>query len=81
MSQVQARFVGEMLHWRDTHPEQGIALVSHADPIKFALTYFLGSPLDFYDRIEIALASVSVVTIDSWSAKVQRLNDRPAGTP
>jgi broad specificity phosphatase PhoE len=77
MVEVQARFVGEMLRLRDEHPVDGIALVSHADPIKIALACFLGAPLDFYDRIDIALGSVSVVELSDWGAKVLRLNEVP----
>ena len=75
MAEVQARFVGEMMRLRDTFPEAGIALVSHADPIKVALACLLGAPLDFYDRLEIGLASVSVVELDQEVVKVLRLND------
>lgn len=75
MVNVQARFVGEMLRLRDTFPNDSIALVSHADPIKIALACFIGAPIDLYDRLEISLASVSVVTLDHWGAKVLRLNE------
>jgi broad specificity phosphatase PhoE len=74
---IQARFVGEILRLQEVFPADGIALVSHADPIKIALACFLGAPLDFYDRIEIALGSVSVVAIDYDSVKVLRLNEVP----
>jgi probable phosphoglycerate mutase len=79
--EVQARFVGEMLRLRDAFPHDGIALVSHADPIRIALGYFLGTPLDLYHRIEISLGSVSVLNLDGWGAKVLRLNDVPAPEP
>jgi broad specificity phosphatase PhoE len=79
MVQVQARFVGEMLRRRDESPDEGFALVSHADPIKIALATFLGAPLDFYDRLEVSLGSVSVLTLDRWGAKVMRLNEVPNG--
>jgi broad specificity phosphatase PhoE len=81
MVEVQARFVGEMLRLRDAYPHDGIALVSHADPIKIALACFLGAPLDFFHRIEISLGSVSVVELDGWSAKILRLNDVPTTEP
>jgi probable phosphoglycerate mutase len=77
MVQVQERFVGEMIRLRDMFPNGAVAIVSHADPIKVALACFLGAPLDFYDRLEISLGSVSVMTLDSWGAKVLRLNDVP----
>lgn len=71
---IQARFVGEMLQLQERFPEDGVALVSHADPIRIALACVLGAPLDFFDRIEIDLASVSVVAMDEAGAKVLRMN-------
>jgi broad specificity phosphatase PhoE len=75
MVEVQARFVGEMLRLRELYPNDAIACVSHADPIKVALACFLGAPLDFYDRLEVGLGSVSVVTMDEGGPKVLRLNE------
>ncbi len=71
---VQARFVNEMIRLRAAHSGEHVALVSHADPIKIALAHFLGAPLDLYGRIEIGLASCSVLQLgDDW-AKVLCLN-------
>jgi probable phosphoglycerate mutase len=75
MADVQARFVGEMLRLCDAFPDEAIALVSHADPIKVALACFLGAPLDFYHRLQIDLASVSVVAFDDCGVSVRRLNE------
>lgn len=72
---VQARFVEEMLRLRARFPDHAVALVSHADPIKAALAYFLGMPLDFYYRLEIGLASWSTVLIDEGWIRVPRIND------
>jgi probable phosphoglycerate mutase len=81
MVDVQARFVGEMLRLRAAFPGEGVALVSHADPIKIAIASFIGSPLDFHDRIEIGLGSVSVLALSEWGAKLLRLNDTPRAEP
>jgi broad specificity phosphatase PhoE len=78
MVEVQSRFVGEMLRLRDTYPDEGIVLVSHADPIKVAIACFIGAPLDFYDRFEIGLGSVSILRLTEWSAKLVSLNDTPS---
>jgi broad specificity phosphatase PhoE len=75
--QVQERFVTGLLRLRDAHPHEVIAVFSHADPIKIALACFLGSPLDFYDRLHIDLGSISVVTLDGWTVRVLRLNEVP----
>ena len=77
MLQAQARFVGELLRLRDEFPGESLALVSHADPIRAALLGLLGMPVDFYDRLEISVGSISVITLDGWSARLLRLNDVP----
>jgi probable phosphoglycerate mutase len=74
---VQQRFVSELLRLREAHPEQGLACFSHADPIRLAVTYFLGMPIDLFDRIEIAPASVTILAIADWGARLLRLNDVP----
>jgi broad specificity phosphatase PhoE len=76
-TEVQARFTSEMLRLQELYPADGIVLVSHADPIKIALAWALGAPLDFYDRLEIGLGSVSVVTLNEAAPKVLRLNESP----
>lgn len=45
------------------HGKGTIALVSHSDIIKVILSHFLGQPLDLFQRIVIAPASVSVVDL------------------
>ena len=41
------------------HAHAVIAAVSHGDVIKATLAYALGLPLHFYDRFDVAPASVS----------------------
>ena len=75
MLEVQSRVVGEMLRLRDCHPDQCVALVSHGDVIKSAIAYWLGVPLDLFMRIEIGLASVSVVAIGDFGPWVLCVNN------
>lgn len=72
---VQQRFVGAMRAWAQVYPETGIALFSHADPIKTALAHHLGLPLDLFDRLEVGLGSISVVEADANGGRVIRLNE------
>ena len=46
MWEVQARMVRGVEAIRRDHPEQTVALFSHGDPIKCAILYLLGMPLD-----------------------------------
>lgn len=74
MLAVQTRIVAEMLRLRPLHDNEVIALVSHADVIKAATAYFLGVPLDLFLRIEISLASVSVINIGDYGPWVLCVN-------
>jgi broad specificity phosphatase PhoE len=79
MLEVQTRFVGEMLRLRSEFPNDEIAVVSHGDPIRAAICYFLGMPLDLFDRIEISIGSISVITLTERGAQVTRMNQVPHG--
>lgn len=75
MLQVQFRMLSEMLRLRERHPDQCVALVSHGDVIKAAVAWWLGVPLDLFLRIEIGLASVSVIAIGDYGPWVLCVNN------
>jgi broad specificity phosphatase PhoE len=74
MLEIQARFVGFVQQLCRDFPGESIALVSHGDPIRATLLYYLGMPLDFFDRLEIGPASVSTMEIGDFGARLLRLN-------
>jgi broad specificity phosphatase PhoE len=74
MVATQARIVAEMLRLRERHGNGCIALVSHGDVIKAAVAYFLGVPLDLFARLEIGLASVSIIAIGDYGPWVLCVN-------
>jgi probable phosphoglycerate mutase len=51
-----------------------VAVVSHGDLVRAALAYFLGIPLDLFQRIEIGHGSVSVVVVEDGRAVVRCMN-------
>jgi broad specificity phosphatase PhoE len=57
-----------------------IAIFTHADVIRAALTHFLGTDLDLLFRFQIDPASVSIVQIHADCAVVRTLNWVPFGT-
>ncbi len=75
MLEAQTRAVAQMQALCLLHPNQQIALVSHADIIKGALAYYLGMPLDLFLRLEISPASVSILTLNEFGPRVLRVND------
>lgn len=77
MLEIQARFVGAMLRLRDRFPDEGIALFSHGDPIRSAVMYFGGTPLDLWQRFEISLGSISVIELGEHGVKIAGVNEVP----
>lgn len=77
MLAIQARFVGAMLRLRDENPGAGIALVSHGDPVRAALMYFAGTPLDFWNRFEISVGSITVIELGTHHVQILRVNEVP----
>jgi probable phosphomutase (TIGR03848 family) len=59
--EMQTRIVSAIARLLQKHPGRTIVAVSHADPIKAAVAHALGTPLDLFQRIVIATASVSAI--------------------
>lgn len=74
MLETQARMVAELERIRAAHRDQTVAVFSHGDVIRSAVLHYLGMPLDFYDRIVIDPASVTVLEFHGGAAQVTRLN-------
>lgn len=80
MLQAQARMVAGLEALRVLHPNQTIAVVGHGDPIKSAVAHYAGIPLDLFQRIEIGLASTSVVEVEEYAIRIVAVN-APPGAP
>ena len=82
-AEIQARVVVALDFVRVTHPGQTVAVISHADPIKLAAAFYTGMPLDLFQRLEIAPASISELAFVPCRPRLARLNDcahlKPAG--
>jgi broad specificity phosphatase PhoE len=72
--EVQNRVVAWIDEVRRDFVDSSIAAVSHADPIKTAVAYYAGIPLDMLERIEIGPGSVTVVRIADYGARILALN-------
>jgi probable phosphomutase (TIGR03848 family) len=77
MRAVQARVVGALVELHQRHGPEEIVIVSHGDVIRAALLFALGMPLDFYNRIEVATASISAIRFDDHGPRVISVNERP----
>jgi probable phosphomutase (TIGR03848 family) len=60
------------------HRNRTIVVVSHADPIKAAVTYALGVPLDLFQRTVISTCSVSAIGFTNGTPVVLTVNNTDA---
>lgn len=74
MLEVQVRAVTTLEMLRRRYPNGRCALVSHGDVIRALVAHCAGIPLDLFQRLEIAPASVSIVVLDERWIGVRCLN-------
>ncbi|HSO49382.1 MAG TPA: histidine phosphatase family protein, partial [Acidimicrobiia bacterium] len=73
--EAQTRMVKTCQDLANRHRNQAIVAVSHADTIKAALSHYLGQPLDLFNRIAVAPASVAVIDLpESGAPRVVTMN-------
>ena len=76
MREVQFRAIQALEKLAVQHVNEMIVVVSHADLIKLVLAHYLGVHIDLFQRIVVAPASVSVVTLpENGMVRVVRIND------
>lgn len=72
---MQNRLVDTIEAIRERHPGQIVAVFGHADPIKAVLAYYLGVPLDLFQRILIDTASISVLALPGAGGTIVGMNN------
>ena len=75
MRGVQTRAVNAVELLVSAHPHETVAVVTHADIIKMVLAHYLGMHLDEFQRIVIAPASISVLSLGFGRPYVGTMND------
>jgi probable phosphoglycerate mutase len=58
-------------------PRDIIAVVFHADPIKLAVSHYLGLPLDHFQRLSCDTGSLTALFVGEMGANLIKLNQRP----
>ena len=69
------RMVGALDAILGRHPGQIVAVVSHADPIKMVVAYYLGLPLDLFQRLSVSPASVTALAFQPSGPRLVFLNN------
>ncbi len=73
-AELQARVWSTLEHLAERHHGEAVVLVSHADPIKAAITYAQGVPLDLFQRTVISPCSVSTLVLGTHAPLVVCVN-------
>jgi probable phosphoglycerate mutase len=72
---AQMRIVNELETLSKEHQtKEMIACFSHADLIRLAIAYYIGTPLDLFQRIAVSPASISTLHISEYGARVVNVN-------
>jgi len=58
-------------------PQDLVACISHADPIKQVIAYYLGLPLDNFQRLSIDVGSVTILQVGEMGSRLVTLNYHP----
>ena len=72
--EMQTRMTSALGRIVARHPGQIVVAVSHADPIKAAVAQALGTPLDLFQRIMIATASITAIAYRREGPSVLTVN-------
>jgi probable phosphoglycerate mutase len=73
--ECQARIVSEVDTVRRQYEDKDlIAIVSHGDPIRLAIAYYLGMPLDHFQRLSASPASITALYIGEMGSRLLTLN-------
>jgi probable phosphomutase (TIGR03848 family) len=74
-AECQFRMMQELETLRAQHdPKDLIVCVSHSDPIKLVVAYYLGLPLDLFQRLHISPASITALGIGDGGSRLLTLN-------
>ncbi|HUM68276.1 MAG TPA: MSMEG_4193 family putative phosphomutase [Chloroflexota bacterium] len=76
LREVQFRAIQILEKLAQQHTDDLIIVVSHADLIKLVLAHYLGVHIDLFQRLTIAPASLSVITLpENGGVRIGRIND------
>jgi probable phosphoglycerate mutase len=74
-AEAQIRIQSELVTLSEQYkPGDFIVCVTHSDIIKLAVAYFIGMPLDLFQRLQIAPASVTALQITKTNSRLLYLN-------
>ncbi len=78
-AEAQLRIANEIQEICSQHdPKDLLVFVSHSDSIKLAVAYFIGLPLDNFQRLNVAPASITGLMVSDKGSALMSLNFDPS---
>jgi broad specificity phosphatase PhoE len=78
IAEAQFRICQELKELAVGHEDkETLICISHSDPIKLAIAYFIGLPLDQFQRLSVNPASINALFIGDSSSQLLSLNYDP----
>ena len=81
LREVQVRALAEIERIAAEHPKGNVCCVSHGDVIKLVMAHYMGVHIDLFQRLVVAPASVSVLSLSERGPMVLSLNAMPMSIP
>ncbi|MGH2686329.1 MAG: MSMEG_4193 family putative phosphomutase [Actinomycetota bacterium] len=75
LGEAQRRSVDALNEIAERHPRGTVAVVSHGDVVSLVLAHLAGVHVDLFQRIHVAPASVSAVSVGPSGPMILRVND------
>lgn len=75
LGEVQMRAIATLDDLRSQHPNEMIAVVSHADLLKLVIAYYIGMHIDLFQRLVINTASVTALSFQKMGPRLLAFND------
>ncbi|MCY3992175.1 MAG: MSMEG_4193 family putative phosphomutase [Caldilineaceae bacterium] len=75
LREVQDRVITTLERIRTQHAGEVIAVFAHGDVLRTSMAYYLGTPLDLFQRIQISTASISLVAFHLFGPSILAMND------
>jgi probable phosphoglycerate mutase len=74
-AEAQGRMVTEIEALCKLHdPKEMFACVTHADPIRLVVAYYLGLPLDLFQRLVVNTAAITAISIGEMGSHLLTMN-------
>jgi probable phosphoglycerate mutase len=75
LAEAQRRAVTAIDSLIQRHSKETIAVVTHGDVVALVLAHYAGIHIDLFQRLEVAPASVTAVSIGAGAPRIRRVND------